>query len=111
MTGSETQVHGNPETLECPFSDCDWATEYDADCDASEISAENSAELHYEREHAGRVRIQVTIEKEQILGPREPKDIREREIERWEERGHDVAHVRTEVLEEADLHDDTAEKA
>jgi hypothetical protein len=92
------------ETRTCPFTDCEWSYEYDPDSYTSELDADFRAERHYEKAHAGRVRIQVVLEKEQLQGDREPKQIRERMIERFEEQGHDVAYVRTEVLEEPDDH-------
>lgn len=94
------------ETRTCPFKGCDWSYESRHDGYSAELDADFKAEHHYEREHAGRVRIQVTLESEQRLGPRDPQDIRENVIERFEDTtSYDVAHARTEVLEEADDHD------
>jgi len=90
---------------ECPFPDCNWSYEWGGTFHGDEITADHKYQRHYGKEHAGRVLIQVTLESEQQLGPRDPKDIRENFLERWEEKpGMDVAHVRTEVLEEADDH-------
>lgn len=92
-------------TRECPFEDCDWSYENDRDYDG-ELSADHKATMHYEREHAGEIEIQVTLTRKQLLGPRDPKDIRERFLDEdfgaWE-----ISHVRTEVLEEADDHSKT----
>jgi len=87
----------------CPFPDCEWTYEYDGDDYGSRLSADHRAQMHYEREHAGQVEIQVTLERTQLLGGRDPEAIRERyHDEDWS--GWAVAHVRTEVLEEADDH-------
>lgn len=97
------------ETRECPFPDCDWEYEYRPDY-SGETSADYQSELHYEREHAGRVRIQVTLEAEQLLGGRDPDDIRESYLERDDYRPFEVAHVATEVFEPADDHSDLQTK-
>lgn len=94
------------ETRSCPFDGCDWSYEYRRDSYTAELDADFKAEHHYERAHAGRVRIQVTLETEQRLGPRDPKQVRKQAIERFEDTtSYDVAHARTEVLEAADDHD------
>jgi hypothetical protein len=94
------------ETKTCPFPDCDWETNYDAELDYGEHDAEVAAEFHYEREHAGEVKIQITLESTQLLGERDPEQIRKRKMEQFEDEGYDVAFVRTEVVEEADDHDE-----
>lgn len=72
------------------------------------MAAEHQAEMHYEREHAGRVRVQMTWEMEHLLGELSAQEHRERLVERYgDERkfgGYELAHVRTEVIEEADDH-------
>jgi hypothetical protein len=93
------------ETRTCPFEGCDWEYESHFDGYSSDLDADFKAEQHYEREHAGKIRIQVTLESEQMLGDRDPKKVRENALERFESKvGYDVAHVRTEVLEESDDH-------
>lgn len=101
-----SEDHEECTTRECPFPDCDWSYESRfPDSYSGELSADFRAEQHYEREHAGRVRIQVTLETEQQLGGRDPKEVREHFLERYEESTHiDVAYVRTEVLEEPSDH-------
>lgn len=89
---------------ECPFPECDWSKEYDPDNYAEEVDADWSAEMHYEKEHGGRVRIQVTLETEEILGGRDHKDIRERILDEEDFPGYSIAFVATEVVEEADDH-------
>lgn len=88
----------------CPFPDCGWSHEYDPESYTSTLDADFAAERHYEREHAGRVRVQVVVEFERMLGGLSPREIREDLLEQWEEEHHPVAYVRTEVLEEADDH-------
>jgi hypothetical protein len=96
------------EQLTCPFEGCEWEHNYNPDSPWGREDAESHAELHYERDHAGKVRIQVTLEREQLLGERDPEDIRERVMNDFEEKSsYDVAFVRTEVLEEADDHSRT----
>ena len=90
----------------CPFPECEWSKAYDPDGDLEEMYAEHFAELHYEREHAGKVKVQLTIEKEVQIGPRTPKDVREHYLDDFEPSpGWDIAHVRTEVVREADNHE------
>jgi hypothetical protein len=98
-----------PATRECPFPDCEWTDDYDPDSEGSVITSEFEAEHHYEREHAGRVEIQVTLERTQLLGTRETKDIRKRYLDETDFTGWDVASVRTRVLKEADDHSVLAE--
>lgn len=94
------------ETRTCPFEGCEWSYESRRDDYTAGLDADFKAEQHYEREHAGRVRIQVALEQEQMLGDRDPEEIRERVMDRFEsEPGYEVAYVRTEVLDEADDHD------
>lgn len=101
MNSSEQSL----ETAECPFPDCDWDYRYDPEQYYDELDKDFAAEQHYEREHAGRVRIQVTLEKEQMLCERDPREIRERLSEEMEGvKGFSLAYVRTEVLEDADDH-------
>lgn len=95
---SETTVR------ECQFPGCEWSKEH-GDSYSEELSRDFDAERHYEREHGGRIRIQVTLEAEQILGGRDPKDVRKQWMEDYDDSHHiDVAYVRTEVLEESDNH-------
>ena len=96
-------------TVTCPFPDCDW--EHTADWCSNEfdneLSADENATYHYEDEHAGRVRIQITLETEQLLGGRDPTDIRQYYLEKYQEKNDimDVAHVRTEITEPSDDHE------
>jgi len=64
------------------------------------------AEQHYEREHAGKARVQVVLEKEVLIGDREPHDLTDQALEQLDDRvcGYDVAFSRAEVLDEADDH-------
>jgi hypothetical protein len=94
--------HQTRETVGCPFEDCDWTTELPTE--NGRVIDDSECIIHYEREHAGRVRLQITIEKELLIGDRDLETIRESELKRWEEDGHDVAHVRSEVLQETDEH-------
>lgn len=89
----------------CPFPDCDWSDEYDPEDEVSILDSEGKAESHYENEHAGRVEIQVTLNCQFAIGDRSVEDIRTRISERFDDRvGWEVAHVRSEVLEEPDDH-------
>lgn len=98
---------GESETVrkECPFPDCDWSIEKELTFWADRQSLEYKAERHYEREHAGRVKVQITIESEFLHMGRDVEELRERHLDDppvddpWE-----VAHVRTEVTEEPDEH-------
>lgn len=106
MTETEsTGPDADTATRECPFEDCEWSIEYDPDDCYGEYDADYKSERHYEREHAGRVEIQVTLEREQMLGDRDPDDIRERVLAEEDFGAWAVAHVRTRVLEEPDDHD------
>ena len=96
-------------TRECPFPGCEWSYDRDGDGYTDVLEADRRAHRHYEREHAGEVRIQVTLEKTQRLGDRDPAAIRERLLEGLSVPGYDVAHARTEVLEPADDHSVLAE--
>jgi hypothetical protein len=89
----------------CPFPECDW--EYDpAFREPDTLDAEFAAEEHYEREHAGKIQIQITLETQRLIGERTPKEIREQFLERYEEKTYaDVAHIRTEILEEPTDHE------
>lgn len=91
------------DTRECPFPGCEWSFDPDEGLYGDEHTADYRAEMHYEREHAGEIEIQVTLTRRQLLGPRDPQDIRERYLDddfgSWE-----VSHVRTRVLEDADDH-------
>jgi len=72
-------------------------------------SHEHDAEMHYEREHAGKVRIKVTLEREQLLGTRDPQDIADAYFEKMQDKellGWDVAYSSVEVLEESDVNDE-----
>jgi len=93
---------------ECPFPGCDWSDAYDAEDYADQIASEEAAELHYERKHGGKVRIQLTFELENCLGDRDPKEIRERYLDEFEDEYHfggfQLAHVATEITEEPDDH-------
>lgn len=89
---------------ECPFPDCDWEWDPDDNLVADNIIADHDAEMHYEKQHAGKVRIQVTIEWEELLGSREPADVREMAMERFEDSRGEVAYARSEILEEASDH-------
>jgi hypothetical protein len=102
-------VQTGTETVGCPFEDCDWTT--DLHTENGRVIDDSACIIHYEREHAGRVRLQITIEKEVNIGSRDLEDIREHELARWESDGHDVAHVRSEVLEEADDHPEEVDYA
>lgn len=93
-------------THKCPFPDCDWQTDYYTNENGDPVDAYPSVR-HYEQEHAGTVKIQVTLEFEQCIGTRDTTDIRNNFFERWSDKGHDVAHVRTEVIDEADDHSQT----
>ena len=90
-------------TRECPFPECDWTYRYHSSDYSSSTQADYQSDMHYEKEHAGRVEIQVTLEKTQLIGAREVDDIREQQFER-EFLGWEIAHVRTNVKQEADDH-------
>lgn len=92
-------------THECPFPECDWTHEYTSlGPDGYPIDDYPTAR-HYEREHGGRIRLQVVVEKTQVLGSRSPREVRKQAFERWDDTHHEVAYIRSEVLEEADDHD------
>lgn len=101
MTGQD-----GVEVMRCPFDGCSWHREFDPDDEFSKEMADHDSEMHYEREHAGRIRVQVTLEREYLIGNRETEDVRISELERFEKDGYEVAHVRSEVLKEADDHPD-----
>lgn len=106
MNAKNEQVDGGGGVKHCPFDDCEWSTEYDESGLYSEPAAERSAEQHYEREHAGRVEIQVALTREQMIGSRDTEEIRQRILDEKADDfgGFEVAFVRTEVLEEASDH-------
>jgi hypothetical protein len=94
----------NTNTRECPFPDCDWTYEYEEDFNG-ELTADHRATMHYKREHAGKVQVQITLETERLLGDRDPSDIRERYLDEYDPgAAFDVVHVRTKVLDESDDH-------
>ncbi|PGF14417.1 hypothetical protein CP556_21385, partial [Natrinema sp. CBA1119] len=96
---------------ECPFPDCEWAYEYAPDYDGR-LEADFRSEMHYEREHAGEVRIKVTLETAQLLGDRNPMAVAEHAHERFADKttaGYEVAYACAEVTEEADDHSVLAE--
>lgn len=92
--------------LTCPFDDCDWSSQPMGD--GARISHDHAARSHYEREHAGRVKIRVTLEREQLLGDRDPVEIADRAHDYMAEGdappGWDVAYTSAEVLDAADPH-------
>lgn len=89
----------------CPFDGCDWSKEYDPNSYDSGLDADFAAEMHYEREHAGRVRIRVTLEVEQLLGSRDPEEIGSRALDRWQEKtSWTPIHTQVKVVEDADDH-------
>lgn len=105
MTDATDSEDESVSVSECPFPECDWSREYDPNDEYGRAMTEASAEHHYEREHAGRVRVQVTLEKEQLLGGRATEDIRKRLSDEMDGvKGYSLAYVRTEVLEEPDDH-------
>lgn len=53
---------------ECPFPGCDWSDQYDPGDYADELASEEMAESHYERKHAGRARVRVTLERTVMIG-------------------------------------------
>lgn len=93
------------QTRECPFPDCDWSFEYDPDDWPDGYDADHRSEMHYEKEHAGHVEIQVTLERTQRIGSRNLDDIREYYFDEEQFPGWDIAYTRTKVLDEADDHD------
>lgn len=94
------------EVRECRFEDCDWSHEFDSDGHGDRDVASYRTRRHYEREHGGRVRIRVTLEREQILGDRDPHDVADRFHDSFEDRvgGWDVSYAVAEVVEEPDDH-------
>lgn len=94
------------ETRECPFPDCEWTYEYADDYDGR-LDADFRSEMHYEREHAGEVRIKVTLETTQRLEDQDPAAVAERAHERFAERDtgpYEVAYACAEVTEEPNDH-------
>lgn len=74
------------------------------------MHAEDLAIRHYEREHAGRCRIRVVLESEQLLRSGTLQDRIDDAHDRWVDKdvgvGWDVAYVLGEVVQEADDHDE-----
>jgi hypothetical protein len=81
----------------CPFPDCN-----------RQLRTEHDSAMHYEREHAGRVRVLVTIEHEQLLGDRDPQDVADAMHDRYAD-DFEVAWTRAEVVEPADDHSQLSE--
>lgn len=92
---------------DCPFPDCGWTYEVGEKPSYEDVlQADERSERHYDREHAGRIQIQITLETEQQLGGRTPEEVREYYHDEWKDRvgGLELAHVRTEILEEPSDH-------
>lgn len=102
---SAVDRYENVEEAECEFDDCDWSTEY-IDDESGRMVSEADREMHYLNEHAGKARVQVVLEKEVVIGDREPHDLTDQALDDLEDhvRGYEVAYSRAEVLEEADDH-------
>lgn len=97
-------------TRTCPFADCDWSHEYYPSNYSSDFEAGLEAEMHYEAEHAGTVRVKVTLECDQLLGARDVSEVSDSAHTRWERileeefQAWDLAYVGAEVVEEPDDH-------
>ncbi len=102
---SAVERYENVEEVTCPFADCDWSQEYKDDEHGRHLR-DAKAEQHYEREHAGKARVQVVLEKEVLIGDRDPHDITDQALENIDDHvnGYEVAWSRAEVLEESDDH-------
>ena len=102
----------------CPFDGCDWTpkltgpTDFQTHADRERWHEQRATE-HYERQHAGRVRVRAVLERDVLLGPRDPHDAADAALERLRERedilGFDVAYTVAEVVEEPDDHPDSRE--
>jgi hypothetical protein len=92
--------------MECPFDGCDWEREYDPDDYYDELMSDSYAQRHYEDEHAGRVRVRIVLEAEQLLGDRTAQEVSDAFHESWEEKDlpADLMYTYAEVVEEADEH-------
>lgn len=90
---------------ECPYNGCGWHIEVEKDWPEDEIAredADHQAEMHFEREHGGRAKVRVVLEKEVFAHPgRELQDILDEthdEIEDKAPAGWDVAFAYGEFL-------------
>lgn len=106
MTEQEQDLE--PVPFDCPIDGCDYTTASDGAYERDRLAHEHDAEMHYEREHAGRVRIKVVLETEQLLGGRDPMDVADHHFDRMSEDdrtpfGYDVAYTVAEVIEESDV--------
>lgn len=95
----------NVEEVTCPFEDCDWSQEFKCD-EHGRLLQGGKTEQHYEREHAGKARVQVVLEKEVLIGDRDSHDLTDAALDQLEDkvRGYEVAYSRAKVLDEADDH-------
>lgn len=93
--------------FDCPIEGCDYSTASEGAYERDRLAHEHDAEMHYEREHAGRVRIKVVLETEQLLGERDPMDVADYFHDRFTDsdrpHGFDVAYTVAEVIEESDV--------
>jgi hypothetical protein len=91
---------------ECPFEGCDWAVEFNPDNYHDELDADHRSEQHYEREHAGRVRVRVVLEYERLLGARTPQEVSDAAHEKWADKQPGaLAFTYAEEIEPADDHE------
>lgn len=96
-----------PKTIEkeCPFPDCDWSYSREATFEGDAVSAEYRAEEHYERAHAGLVKVKLTFEAKRLHGDRDMGELRKSIFENPPELpGYELSYVGTEVIEEPDDH-------
>ena len=111
MVAGIVQYESDDETVvTCPFDGCDWSRRLAyPDSPDADMMAEHKAITHYEREHAGRCRIRVVLESEQLLRHGTLEERIDRAHDRWADKdlglGWDVAYVLGEVIEPADDHD------
>lgn len=95
------------DTLTCPFPDCGWSYEYEPNL-VDELSLDYKRERHYEREHAGRVKIHVKLETTQLLGDRDLQDISDRYHDKMADKlppSMDLSWTAAEEIEPADNHE------
>lgn len=104
---SDGKQYPRTDKRECGFPGCGWSIEREVREPVDETVLDNKSLMHYEREHAGKVRVSVTLEMEQLHAGRDMEAVRGRILDNPPEVApYEVSHVRTEVLEEPSDHSD-----
>lgn len=89
------------ETRECPY--CEWSIDTDDLLFDDPHVLDHRADLHYEREHCGEVRVTVTVDRTLPLHPgQSTEQLRSHMLDlvEGELRGFEVAYASTEITDE-----------